>query len=109
MQQKMKNNNTVFQRIYAVVAQIPRGKVLTYKAVAEKANTNPRVVGFAMHANKNPFKIPCHRIVNHDGSMAKGYAFGGVSIKLQKLREEGVDFINESQVNLQKSLFKFES
>lgn len=96
----------IFQKIYEIVAQIPRGKVLTYKIVAEIAGTNPRVVGFAMHANKNPQKIPCHRVIKHDGSFAKGYAFGGVEVKIRKLQEEGVLFVEDNRVNLEKSLYQ---
>ena len=41
-----------FEKIYKVVSSIPKGKVITYKEVAKKANTNPRTVGFALHVNK---------------------------------------------------------
>ena len=52
-----------FERIYAVVQTIPKGKVATYGQVALLAG-NPRwarVVGYALHVNPKPGVIPCHR------------------------------------------------
>ena len=54
---------TVFERIYAVVRRIPAGKVASYGQVAWLAG-NPRwarVVGYALHRNPDPDTIPCHR------------------------------------------------
>lgn len=94
-----------FDAIYAVVASIPTGKVLTYKDVAVKARIgNPRVVGFALHANDDPGRIPCHRVVRSDGSLAKGYAFGGYKKQKERLVEEGITFIKDSLVDLQRHL-----
>lgn len=45
-----------FERIYAVVKQIPYGKVATYGQIAALAG-NPRwsrVVGYALHVNPDP-------------------------------------------------------
>ncbi len=56
----------VFDRIYDVVKQIPKGRVATYGQVAAMAG-NPRwarVVGYALHSNPDPEHIPCYRVVN---------------------------------------------
>ena len=79
---------TFKERVYAVVAKIPKGKTLTYKQVAAKAG-NPlaaRAVGMLMSKNFNK-KIPCHRVVRSDGTLG-GYNRGR-SRKLELLREEG--------------------
>lgn len=95
-----------FDKIYNVVSKIPKGKVSTYKKVAELSGIkNPRVVGFALHANKNPDEIPCHRVVKANGYLAKGYAFGGINAQEEKLRKEGVLFIKKYLVDLNKSLY----
>lgn len=97
-----------FQKIYDIVAKIPQGKVLTYKKVAEMAGVkNARVVGFALHANKNPKEIPCHRVIKSDGSLASGYTFGGKTKQLLKLKSEEVVFLNTEIVNLKMSLFNY--
>ena len=67
-----------FELIYDVVKHIPKGKVMTYGQVATLAG-NPRwarVVGYALHVNPEPGVIPCHRVVNRDGRVAPGFAFG---------------------------------
>lgn len=95
-----------FNKIYKVVSKIPKGKVLTYKKVAEVSGVNnPRMVGFALHANKNPDEIPCHRVIKSDGHLAKGYAYGGIKAQAEKLEKEGVVFLSRNKVDLSKSLF----
>ena len=97
-QSESKGNS--FQRIYEVVRNIPKGKVMTYGQVALLANVaTPRVVGFALHVNKDPQNIPCHRVVFANGKLTPGYAFGGEDKQHEKLREEGVQFI-ERKVDL---------
>ncbi|HSW96699.1 MAG TPA: MGMT family protein [Candidatus Saccharimonadales bacterium] len=99
------NNPKPFVRIYELVAQIPKGKVATYGQVARIAGVNPRVVGFAMNGNKDMKRVPCHRVVSTDGSL-RGYALG-LDLKHQKLVEEGVSFLPNGYVDLEKSLYTF--
>ncbi|HEV2339495.1 MAG TPA: MGMT family protein [Patescibacteria group bacterium] len=101
----MKKNNSSFQRIYAIVSHIPKGKVMTYGQVAKLANVaTPRVVGFAMHSNTDPKTVPCHRVVFANGSLTNGYAFGGEGEQRKKLQEEGVKFLENRKVDLSISL-----
>lgn len=94
-----------FDKIYQIVSKIPKGKVMTYKQVAEIAGVkNPRVVGFALRRNKNPKLIPCHRVVSSKGKLT-GYAFGGIKKKKETLEKEGVEFLDEATVNLEKCLY----
>ncbi len=96
-----------FEKIYKVVAKIPRGKVSTYGAIAKQIGiSNPRIVGYALHSNKTPQTVPCHRVVNVKGELAKGYAFGGTGIQKQLLEHEGVSF-TQDKVDLEKHLFRF--
>src|SRR5579872_7073264 len=101
----MPNKQNSFDRIYEVVKKIPEGKVMTYKQVSMLANVaTPRVVGFALHINKDPKNIPCHRVVFSNGTLTPGYAFGGEGEQRKKLEEEGVVFTKKGFVNLQVSL-----
>jgi len=70
------------ERVYAIVAKIPIGKVMTYKQVAAKAGSPhaARAVGNLMKNNYNP-KIPCHRVVRSDGKIG-GYNRGGSERKM---------------------------
>ncbi|MBI3069834.1 MAG: MGMT family protein [Candidatus Levybacteria bacterium] len=98
-----------FEKIYKVVSSIPKGKVLTYQQVAKLARVNPpaggpRIVGFAMHSNKNTKVVPCHRVVGSRGELT-GYARGGVTKKKEILEKEGVFFLDNDRVDLKRSLF----
>ena len=99
-----------FGRVYEVVKQIPEGKVMTYGQIANILGTkDAKRVGWALHANKNP-KIPCHRVVNKFGAVAKNYAFGrGWKEQRMRLQAEGVKFKKEMQVDLEKFLWNPQS
>ena len=77
-------------RVQTVVANIPKGSVLSYKAVAEQAGNAQaaRAVANIMAANYDPL-IPCHRVIRTDGGLG-GYNRGGTSAKAAILAAEGV-------------------
>ncbi len=97
---------TIFEKIYSFVEKIPHGKISTYQVLARLAKTDPRIVGFALHANKKPQQIPCHRVVNSKGKLSKGYAFGGITKQREILENEGIIFTNDV-INLKKFEYKF--
>lgn len=94
----------MFERIYDVVKTIPEGKVATYGQVAMAAG-NPRwarVVGYALHNNPSPDTIPCYRVVNREGRVAKAFAFGGGNRQRELLEAEGVEFTLDGRVIMEK-------
>ena len=94
----------VWERIYKVVSAIPKGQVATYGQVATLAG-NPRwarVVGYALHNNPAPYVIPCHRVVNRDGRVAEGFAFGGGDAQRSLLEAEGIEFETDGHIDLNK-------
>lgn len=93
-----------FKKIYEQVKKIPEGKVASYGQIALLAG-NPRwsrVVGYALHNNPEPGIIPCHRVVMKDGRVSPGFAFGGESVQRDMLLAEGVEFIDDVRVNMEK-------
>ena len=97
----MKKN--FFDQVYDVVREIPEGMVMTYGQIAEKLGTrDARRVGHALHANKDGSLVPCHRVVNKEGKLAPGYAFGGPNEQKNRLIAEGVKFIDDIHVDLDK-------
>lgn len=91
-----------FEKIYSVVKKIPKGKVASYGTVAALAG-NPRwarVVGYALHVNPEPGKIPCHRVVTRGGEVSKAFAFGGENMQRQLLSEEGIEFLDDGRVDM---------
>ncbi len=82
------------QKIYNTVQKIPRGRVSTYKAVAQKVGTRAyRAVGQALGANPIPFLVPCHRVIGSDGRLT-GFG-GGIDLKRKILEAEGVEFCKD--------------
>lgn len=106
----MKNaSDGFFQKVYGLVAAIPAGKVMTYGQIAKRLGGfySGRTVGFAMRAAPGDRGLPCHRVVNKQGTMAPGYCFGGAASQRRLLRSEGVRFHRDGSVNMEKSLLRF--
>ncbi|MBI4062446.1 MGMT family protein [Candidatus Gottesmanbacteria bacterium] len=92
---------TPAERVYKIIKKIPKGKVATYGQIAKLAQgLNPRFIGYLLHYNPDPDAIPCHRIVNAQGKLASGFAFGGVPEQKRRLETEGIP-VNEWKVDLQ--------
>lgn len=93
-----------FEKIYAVVRKIPEGKVAYYGQVAAAAG-NPhwsQIVGYALHVNPEPGVIPCHRVVKKNGEIAEAFAFGGANVQRDLLLNEGIVFIDDKTVDMEK-------
>ena len=91
------------------LVMIPKGKVSTYKDIANYIG-NPklvRVVGNILHYNKDGIKYPCYKIVNSHGMLSSNYAFGGLEEQKKRLEADGIDVIN-NKVALEKYLFNME-
>ncbi len=96
-------NEGFFAQAYEIVKQIPEGRVATYGQIARMMGhpRSARYVGYAMHASPGMREgVPCHRVVFADGSLARGFAFGGPGIQRQMLEEEGIIFLPDGKVDL---------
>ena len=103
---KPKLSKTFDQRCYDLLLQIPKGKVTTYREIAHALGTKAyRAVGQALNRNPNLGEVSCHRVVKSNGEVG-GYA-GGLSRKIELLRQEGVDVSEDGQVDLSKYLYVF--
>lgn len=95
--------NSFREAIYRIVSRIPPGKVLTYGDVARLSGTpSPRAVGRMLHINPDPARIPCHRVVFADGSLAPAFAFGGANEQRRRLTKEHVTW-KQDRVDLEQS------
>jgi len=67
------SEKTWFEKSVLVATfEIPKGKVITYKRLAEKVGRPRayRAVGNALHKNPLAPIVPCHRVVRSDGYIA---------------------------------------
>ncbi len=94
----MEQKNSVFDKIYEIVKQIPYGQVATYGQIASLVGNKKyaRVVGYALHQNPNPDEIPCFRVVNRFGQVSKAFAFGGENQQIGLLEQEGILVVDGS-------------
>ncbi len=102
------------EKIWRLCKKVPKGRVTTYKLLAEAAGTKAyRAVGNAM--NKNPYgllscgnsrkMVPCHRVVGSDGSLV-GFAHG-LKAKERLLWKEGIKIENGKIKDFEKVLYRF--
>ena len=82
-------------RVYELVAQIPKGRVMTYGQIAALAGNAraARIVGGIAHYG-DP-SLPWQRVVNKKGGLAAGY-YGGRAGHKADLEAEGVIVHGES-------------
>ena len=82
------------QRVEALVAQIPRGRVMTYGQLAALCGSAraARIVGGIAHFGDPA--LPWQRVVNKTGGLAAGYP-GGRTAHAAHLQAEGVEVVDE--------------
>lgn len=92
------------ERVEALVAQIPRGRVMTYGQLAALCGNAraARIVGSIAHFG-DP-KLPWQRVVNKQGGLASGYP-GGRRGHKQVLEQEGVAVSEDCRVPVQELIW----
>jgi methylated-DNA-protein-cysteine methyltransferase related protein len=99
-----KSGSGFMDRVYALVAQIPHGHVTTYGAIARAIGQprSARMVGWAVSAPPPELQLPCHRVVNRIGFLSGGWHFGHPDVMRDALQAEGVQFVDDYQVDLKR-------
>ena len=91
-----------YERIYAVVRRIPKGRVATYGQVASLAGLpgHARQVGYALHSLPDDSNVPWHRVINAKGEVSRRSEPGYDFIQRSVLEAEGVRFDQAGRVAL---------
>ena len=97
-------NDNFFERVYAIVRQIPYGKVTSYGAIAKTLGTarSARMVGWAMNASHDLEDVPAHRVVNRNGLLTGKHHFDGTNLMQQLLESEGIVVIDNQIIDFEK-------
>jgi len=83
------------EKVLNLTKNIPKGKVSTYKILANKLKTKAyRAVGTALKNNNKPIIIPCHRVINSDGRVGNYAGKKNNKKKVQLLKKEGIEIKN---------------
>jgi methylated-DNA-protein-cysteine methyltransferase-like protein len=96
------------RQVYAIVASVPAGRVITYGAIAHLLGDprKAREVGWAMAATPDQTPpVPAHRVINARGELSGGPAFGGYAVQRALLEAEGVQFLADGRVDLDRFLW----
>lgn len=89
------NMDHAYQRIWAVVARIPRGRVATYGQVARLAGLGrrARMVGYALHSTPRDLRLPWHRVINTKGEISFPVDHPNFHEQRRRLEREGIRFL----------------
>ncbi|OBT77092.1 methylated-DNA-[protein]-cysteine S-methyltransferase [Pseudogymnoascus sp. 05NY08] len=87
------------ERVYALLVQIPSGRITSYKSLSDALNSSPRAIGGALRNNPFAPEVPCHRCIASTGFVG-GFmgdwnkAPSGINQekKIELLKGEGVEF-----------------
>jgi methylated-DNA-protein-cysteine methyltransferase-like protein len=96
---------TFFEDVYAVVRQIPKGRVTSFGAIANYLGTrsSARMVGWAMNgAHSASSKVPAHRVVNRNGMLTGKAHFATPTLMEELLLKEKVKVENDTVVDFEK-------
>src|SRR2546430_2411083 len=93
------------QRVYSIVSQIPKGRVMTYGQIAALCGSPlaARIVGGVAHFGDPD--LPWQRVVKKDGSLAEGYPGGTLGHKAA-LETDGVYVGKDYKVNIRELLWQ---
>ena len=95
---------SLWDPVYNLVKQIPRGRVLSYGAVAKalRLKGGARSAGRAMSATPRGKGIPWHRVLNAAGKIVIREPYAGLQRKL--LESEGIEVV-ENRVRMKTYLW----
>ncbi len=94
-----------FEDVYAVVRQIPKGRVTSFGAIANYLGTklSARMVGWAMNgAHAVEPKVPAHRVVNRNGMLTGKAHFGTPTLMEELLNKEKIKIEKDTVIDFEK-------
>ena len=75
--------------VFHMLQLIPKGKVVTYKMIADVFKISPRYAGRIISTSPK-INTKCYKVVYSNGNLAKAYKFGGANKQAALLKKEGV-------------------
>jgi len=89
------------EKVYRIVREIPRGKVMTYGQIAGILGEGytPRTIGYVMHGAETE-KVPWQRVINSQGACSTGKMTMPTNLQQKMLEDEGVVFNEKGKCDL---------
>ncbi|MFH1294496.1 MAG: MGMT family protein [Candidatus Aenigmatarchaeota archaeon] len=95
-------------KVLELLKKIPKGKVTTYKSLAEACNSKGyRAIGQVLKNNPRPDMCPCYKVVRSDGKIG-GYSGKdpkNIAKKIELLRNDGIEIV-KGRIDLKRYLFR---
>ncbi|HKX23984.1 MAG TPA: MGMT family protein [Candidatus Saccharimonadales bacterium] len=88
------------ERVFALVAQIPAGKFMTYGQIAALCGEPRAAWEVGQIAHNGPTDLPWQRVVNKQGGLAVGWPGGGQAAHRAILEAEGVEVDEDFRVDI---------
>jgi methylated-DNA-protein-cysteine methyltransferase-like protein len=99
----MDSEGPLYERIYAVVRQIPRGRVTTYGHIAKVVGgCSAQMVGFAMAGLGAESDVPWQRVINARGRISPRGGGPGAMLQREILLEEGIVFEPDGSIDFER-------
>ena len=94
----------VYDRVIAVVRQIPCGKVATYGQIALIVGDGctPRMVGYCLASLGPDSTVPWQRVINRQGKISPRGAGMGAQLQRELLLQEGVEFSDADRISFRR-------
>lgn len=92
-------------KIYELVAQIPKGRVMTYGQLAALAGAAWAAWEVGQIAHTGPSSLPWQRVVNKNGGLARGYP-GSFAGHKKALEAEGISVDQDYKVDIERLLWQ---
>lgn len=93
------------EQVYDLVAQIPKGRVMTYGQIATLCGAAWAAWEVGQIAHTGPTGLPWHRVVNKQGGLAAGWPNGGRAAHAELLRAEDIVVSDDYKVDIGKLLW----
>jgi methylated-DNA-protein-cysteine methyltransferase-like protein len=92
-------------RVYELITQIPKGRVMTYGQVAALCGAPWAAWEVGQLAHFGPKELPWHRVVNKQGGLARAYTWGGIEGHKRALEADGVKVSDDFRVDVESLLW----
>lgn len=87
-------------RVYELVAKIPKGRVMTYGQIAAICGAAWAAWEVGQIAHTGPENLPWQRVVNKHGGLAGGWPGGGKAAHKAQLEADGVKVSDDFNVDI---------
>ena len=93
-------------RVFKIVSEIPKGRVMTYGQVATLAGASWAAWEVGQIAHWGASHLPWQRVVNKQGGLAKSWPNGGIEGHKAALISDGVVVKDDNRVDVEKLLWR---